>query len=205
MLLLKGFGAVGLVIGAAACAPSDSYVIGHESAAPALDGGPDATGGTDSGPPGQGGAGGGDACGSLPAPQLGACPPQCTDGCNGNICRIHCTETAPCSSAGSVECPEGWPCTVRCVGDQVCKNVYVLCPDGHGCDVTCTGTQACQGAVIQCGATGTCSLTCADHQACDDADVYCGGGDCAATCAPQPAGDHPALHCAAGGCACTDC
>lgn len=93
-------------------------------------------------------------CDPVP-PGMGACPPECTGGCEGGTCTIACGMNQ--CNAGVV-CPDGWPCVVDCSGDNSCNNTTIQCGDS-GCEIECAGINACLATTLTCGPQA-CSATC---------------------------------------------
>ncbi len=138
------------------------------------------------------------ACASAPVAPGGACPSECTGGCQDNQCTIDCVGTAKCDGADIV-CPAGFDCVVVCNGVDACDSGSITCPPGFGCTVICGGgNDACGDQQIMCGA-GPCRVDCGPD-GCSGANVMCGSGPCTASCG-TPA---PTVTCG-GACACADC
>lgn len=118
------------------------------------------------------------ACAPAPLLGTGECPEACTR-CDAGRCVIDCAER-DCED-DTVECPEGWPCDVRCEGEDACRGTRLECGDGE-CTIDCQGDSACENARVRCG-SAPCAVTCGpQHDACDDLDVDCGEADSTVTC-----------------------
>jgi hypothetical protein len=123
-------------------------------------------------------------CGTTPtAPKnetSDACPMIC-DACNQNECIIDCAG-GKCEGQ-SVECPEGWNCTVNCVDNDSCKASSIHCPEAYACRIDCnSGNHRCENAHIYCSAAGSCDVSCEGGDACKDATIHCGANLCKVTC-----------------------
>lgn len=94
------------------------------------------------------------------------CPAQCTTcSVSQHTCVIDCMGT-DCS--GSVTCPVGYSCDVKCDTDNSCRN-GVQCAGTTSCTVECSGKNSCQN--VQCG-TSKCDVECTGIQSCKS--VSCG-------------------------------
>ena len=94
------------------------------------------------------------------------CPAQCTScSVSQKTCVIDCTGT-DCS--GTMTCPPGYSCDVKCDTDNSCRN-GVVCAGTTNCKVECSGKNACQN--VQCG-TSACDVECTGTMSCKT--VTCG-------------------------------
>jgi hypothetical protein len=117
------------------------------------------------------------------------CPSPCTScDLNAKVCDIQCMT----SSCGSFSCPDGYTCTIECIGNNVCHNID--CSNAAGCTITCLGTHACNN--MSCG-SGPCDVMCSGTQGCGDVhcsdsckcDVQgCSGGNCGTMSCPDHGG-----------------
>jgi hypothetical protein len=124
----------------------------------------------------------GPPCGVDPTPPGGACPGECTGGCDSDTCFIDCTSSYSCQSQ-TLACPQGFNCEIDC-GQGACADSIVDCPDVYGCYVSCSGTDACDNAIVNCSSFGSCGLLCDPGVgACDGALLACGNDSCSASCA----------------------
>lgn len=142
------------------------------------------------------------ACGTILPAVGGACPPECTGGCNvaTGTCTIACDSVQACQVM-TITCPSGFHCLVNCQDVQSCQGAVVECPSGHACGVDCLGDQSCQTLQLMC-ADGPCTLGCSVNGACEsDTTVVCGPDRCAATCV---GGEQPMLSCGPS-CSCEPC
>src|SRR5690606_24442651 len=107
-----------------------------------------------------------------------------------------------------VVCPEGWPCTVTCSGQNACRATTITCAPDHACEVSCEALAACRDSAVVCGA-GTCDVHCVGNanDVCRNFTVECGPADTTLVCdatadmqilVPFPAGT---CECAQSGCA----
>lgn len=112
---------------------------------------------------------------------MGACPEECTGGCDSGACIINCNGPDACS-ATTIACPGEWPCVISCAGPMACNASDI---DGSGAtslSVRCTGERACLANTLTCPTTGGCDVTCG-ADACGAMTQECGAGSCTATCA----------------------
>ncbi|MCA9625607.1 MAG: hypothetical protein KC731_41580 [Myxococcales bacterium] len=140
------------------------------------------------------------ACGSPPVAPGGACPTECTGGCNANKCFITCDDPSECASANLV-CPAGFDCQVTCSGASSCASAIIDCPSLHQCTVVCNAASACASATVNCSADGPCNLGCGNMQ-CASAVMNCGNDACNATC--QGGAAFPTVNCN-NACQCNAC
>ena len=100
------------------------------------------------------------------------CPSACSS-CNveQKTCTIDCSVT---SCTGSVVCPIGYACDVKCDTDNSCRN-GVSCVGATSCTVECSGNQSCR--TVECG-DGPCDVTCSGQQSCK-------GVSCETSCSCQ--------------------
>lgn len=126
--------------------------------------------------------GDGGCCGDRPVPQpAGACPPECTGGCDAGVCQIDCTEVQACRDA-TMACPEGYACELTCDSVEGCRGATLTCPDVFPCTVTCLGSSsACRRLDVVCG-SGVCETSCGDRDVCQDLEIDCGSNLCRLTC-----------------------
>jgi hypothetical protein len=143
----------------------------------------------------------------MPVPDGGACPAECTGGCEGGTCVFLCNQQKLCQ--GTINCPPGLPCDVRCTVATSCQNTIIQCPPDYDCTVECgpvgAGAQAaCQGIRVNCSDTGTCELSCygGSQQECESGRVYCGQNSCSANCPGLQ--NFPQVNCGQS-CSCTPC
>jgi len=88
------------------------------------------------------------------------CPPGCST-CNvgQKTCTIDC-QSSNCN--GSVACPAGYKCDIKCDTDNSCRN-GVDCTAALSCNLTCSGTSSCRN--VQCG-LGPCDINCSGPSSC---------------------------------------
>ncbi|HMV70170.1 MAG TPA: PKD domain-containing protein, partial [Myxococcota bacterium] len=113
----------------------------------------------------------------------GACPPECTGGCDEATCIIDCTGGSACESM-NLTCPADFDCQIDCTGDNACHGSVIECPDdAYACALHCEQDNACHSTQVHCGA-GTCDVACvgAATNACHDVIVDCGAKDTHLTC-----------------------
>jgi hypothetical protein len=116
-------------------------------------------------------------CPAEPTPDGGACPAECSGGCNGGTCLIDCGA----SSCDGVTCPSGFTCDVDCAAGS-CDGATIDCPPEQACEILCEGAMNCRGLTVNCGG-GPCLLTCSTgNQVCRDSNLSCGEHRCQATC-----------------------
>ncbi|HTR50722.1 MAG TPA: hypothetical protein VMJ10_08450 [Kofleriaceae bacterium] len=89
-----------------------------------------------------------------------ACPSACTS-CNvaQKSCTIDCSVT---SCTGTVTCPIGYSCDVKCDTASSCDN-GVSCVGATSCTVECSGKASCRN--VECG-NGPCDVQCSGAQSC---------------------------------------
>lgn len=102
----------------------------------------------------------------------------------------HCEITH--AGNGSVTCPEGLYCDIKCLGTALSCIDGVDCSMAIGCNVTCgaggaTGTSpgdnSCSDGIgVRCPTTGPCNVTCSGENACRNRGVTCGNGKCDVHC-----------------------
>ena len=122
------------------------------------------------------------------------CPRDC-DACDeaAQTCTMNCSSGDDCG--GFVNCPDGWTCTINCIGDGACGDI--TCDSGSQCTITCSGTDAC--GEVSCRDSCKCDLTCAAG-ACGT--ITCPTGMAAQKCTTDGAQGSPCDSSPAG---CTKC
>ena len=115
------------------------------------------------------------------------CPDDCT-ACDesAKTCQVDCSSADDCS--GDITCPDGWNCTIRCIGDGACNDVN--CQSGSQCSIVCMGDGACG------------DIRCDDACQCD---LDCVGGACSSMQCPTVGGGGNPVHCTADGTDNTEC
>eukprot|EP01083_Nonionella_stella_P280116 952785_1 len=80
---------------------------------------------------------------------------------------FNCEFNGQCTG-GTLNCPSGEECTVKCDDIDACKSTTVNCPTNANCNVVCdTWHQAaCQHIKVNCPTTGNCNMDCAVSSAC---------------------------------------
>jgi len=89
-------------------------------------------------------------------------------------CQIYCDGGPDQCKSSSLVCKAGFPCTIYCLGDTVCKDARI---DGSGATdfrLLCDGVDSCKASSFQCG-DGQCTLECASATGCEDAVANMGG------------------------------
>lgn len=61
--------------------------------------------------------------------------------CDGDTCEQLCDTSSSCDNLGSVDCPDGKQCVIKCTGEDSCLG-EVTCSSG-ACDIECTGKNSC--------------------------------------------------------------
>lgn len=146
------------------------------------------------------GGGGDDTCPADAAPTGTDCPSVCAT-CADATCVIDC-ETSSCN-LGSLMCPPGFDCEIRCTGVNGCLVTGITCPPDTRCDLHCKGPAACAGAQLMCGDEGSCTAHCTDDpSACEGLQISCGTNRCSALCT-TPATVGPSFDCSQA-CACSN-
>jgi hypothetical protein len=121
-----------------------------------------------------------DQCAPAPVLGEGECPQECSH-CEGGRCVIECGMDG-CEDDW-VECPDDWPCEIRCDAKDACHGADLQCGSAGDCTIQCQGQSACEDASLRCG-SGVCTVTCGPQaDACDDMDVECGEAITTVTCA----------------------
>lgn len=168
---------VAVLAGLSACRQPNPEWLGRAEGSAASDTSETSMGATDptdpTGPsPGQ--------CAPEPVLGVGDCPEECS-ACDGGRCLIECA-TDGCEDAW-IECPDAWPCDIRCAGKDACKDADLECASAGDCTVDCRGESACEDATVHCG-SGSCAVTCGPQgDACDALALECGEADSTVTCA----------------------
>jgi hypothetical protein len=116
-------------------------------------------------------------------PDANQCPEPCTS-CDveDKICTVDCAAADGLCTTGSIVCPDGWACDIRCTTQNSCRS-GVNCLEARSCKLTCSGESACRG--VQCG-PGPCDISCTGQNSCRN--IACNNScACGVTCAAQGA------------------
>jgi hypothetical protein len=120
-----------------------------------------------------------DQCAPAPVLGEGECPNECSH-CDDGRCVIECG-IDDCEYDW-VECPDDWPCEIRCDAKDACSGADLQCGSDNDCTILCLGQGACEDASLRCEA-GACAVTCGPQaDACEDLSVECGEAATTVTC-----------------------
>eukprot|EP01083_Nonionella_stella_P011712 33254_1 len=128
----------------------------------------------------------------------------CSDPPSEGTCTLDCSEGGRMDQPGdTVQCVDGYPCTINCSGAGSCNEAYLRCGAATSCTIICGDANgACKYADISCGTAAFCDIECRMWQACGEGSISCGTSDtCSITCKNgDPCKGTGSIHCGTSDC-----